>query len=219
MREKDVIFTFNWDPLLLQAYCHVQKIVEIKKLPKIFFLHGNTKVGICKSCKVCGLKENRCSKCGSYFEKVKLLFPIKNKNYDKDGFISSQWKELEFYLKNAFAITIFGYGAPKSDAKAIELMKRAWGNLEKRELEQIEIIDIKSENDILESWKEFIFSHHYGICSEFSKSWLYNFPRRSIEAMYGQFFECEFLEAASFNENINQEELKGHIEILLKEEN
>lgn len=63
--------------------------------------------------------------------------------------------------------TIFGYSAPKTDISAIELLKEAWGTAEKRNLEEIEIIDIRSEEDLRQTWDEFIHSHHYTTHSNF----------------------------------------------------
>ena len=62
-----------------------------------------------------------------------------------DSFISNQWSELESHLGLTFMLTVFGYGAPKSDKSAIELMKKAWGEIEKRSLEQIEITQFNEE--------------------------------------------------------------------------
>ena len=44
LREKDAIFTFNWDPFLFDAY---KRNAHIASLPEIFFLHGNVRIGIC----------------------------------------------------------------------------------------------------------------------------------------------------------------------------
>ncbi len=38
LREKDIIATFDWDPLLLKAY---SRNLKAKPLPKLAFLHGN----------------------------------------------------------------------------------------------------------------------------------------------------------------------------------
>ena len=46
LTEKDVIATFNWDPLLIQAYVRCSNYTE--NLPHIFCLHGNVAVGFCK---------------------------------------------------------------------------------------------------------------------------------------------------------------------------
>ena len=153
LREKDVVATFNWDPCLLQAYCrNAQKF----KLPRLLFLHGNVGVGYCEIDRASGINGNKCSKCGRVFTPTKLLYPVAEKNYHLNGFISSQWEELELYLKSAFMITIFGYGAPQSDVSAIDLMKSAWGNVNQREMEQTEIIDRRSEDDLCNTWEPFI---------------------------------------------------------------
>ena len=46
LRKKDAIATFNWDPLLLQAYNRVVKITD--DLPELLFLHGCVHAGICR---------------------------------------------------------------------------------------------------------------------------------------------------------------------------
>jgi hypothetical protein len=129
LREKDIIATFNWDPLLLQAY---RRNAQRFKLPRILFLHGNVGIGFCTKDKVAGINGSRCSKCGHVFEPTKLLYPVSEKNYHLDGFVSLQWEELNQSLQRAFMITIFGYGAPQSDVSAIELMKSAWGDVNQK---------------------------------------------------------------------------------------
>lgn len=47
LRKKDLIATFNWDPLLLKTMRRHSKIVN---LPNVAFLHGNVAVGVCKYC-------------------------------------------------------------------------------------------------------------------------------------------------------------------------
>ena len=49
-------------------------------------------------------------------------------------------------------LTIYGYSAPQSDVEAIQIMKEAWGIVEDRDLEEVEIIDIKSEDELRETW-------------------------------------------------------------------
>jgi hypothetical protein len=45
-------------------------------------------------------------------------------------------------------VTIFGYGAPKSDTEAVDLMKAAWGKVSDRNLEQVEIIDSQARRRV-----------------------------------------------------------------------
>lgn len=58
---------------------------------------------------------------------TKLLYPIGDKNYNNNPFIKEQWNVLIQKINQAYALTIFGYGAPKSDVAAINLMKKAGG--------------------------------------------------------------------------------------------
>lgn len=204
LRGKDVVATFNWDPFLLQAYRRNAREFE---LPRLLFLHGNVAIGSCEKDCVVGINGNRCSKCGCILEKTKLLYPISEKNYHMNGFISSQWKELDQFLRNTFMITIFGYGAPQSDVSAIDLMKSAWGDINQRVMEQTEIIDIKSEEDLYNTWEPFIHSHHYNIRSSFYESWISNHPRRTGEAYLNQYLDAMFIENNAIPKNLAFPEL------------
>ena len=66
-------------------------------------------------------------------------------------------------------VTIFGYSAPKSDVEAITMLKKAWGAVKDRNLEEIEIVDLRDENEVIQSWDDFTI----GRCS-----------RRSCEATF-----------------------------------
>jgi hypothetical protein len=52
LRPKDAIVTFNWDPLLPQAYKRWRHLGAI--LPEVFYLHGNVDIGIDTDKKVSG---------------------------------------------------------------------------------------------------------------------------------------------------------------------
>ena len=176
-------------------------------MPRLLFLHGNVGVGYCDKDKVAGINGNRCSKCGSTLKPTKLIYPISEKNYHLDGFISLQWKELHQYLQNAFMITIFGYGAPQSDVSAIESMKFAWGNVNERAMEQTEIIDIRCEDDLRKTWDPFIHSHHYEIHSSFYDSWIANHPRRTGEAYINQYLNTQFINNNPIPRHVDFQEL------------
>ena len=45
--------------------------------------------------------------------------------------ISKAWKTLNKALEKAYMVTVFGYSAPKSDAEAVAMMKKAWGSVKK----------------------------------------------------------------------------------------
>lgn len=181
LRSKDCIATFNWDPLLVQAYQRVKSITC--DLPQLIFLHGNVSIGLCKDCHTFSpLIFKSCPKCHSALEAMPLLYPVKNKSYTRHWGIEDFWKALEYYLESAAVVTIWGYSAPKSDVKAVEMMLKAFSS-SFRKLDQIEVIDIAEPNEISEKWKSFSkeTSFHINIIQSLEDSLLWEFPRRSIE--------------------------------------
>jgi len=88
------------------------------------------------------------------------------------------------YMADAFMFTVLGYSAPKSDVSAINLLKKGWGSPNQRVMEDTEIIDIKSEDDLTSVWDSFIHSHHYSVCSDYFESGLARHPRRTGEALH-----------------------------------
>ncbi len=195
LREKDLIATFNWDPFLYQA-CYRNR--NAAKLPHVVYLHGSVATGYCLDDKTKGFPGSPCSVCKKLFVPSRLLYPVAEKNYSKDGFIGTEWRCLQSYLKGAYLITFFGYGAPKSDTEAVGLMKTAWGAVEKRDLEQTEVIDIRPEDQLSDLWSPFIHSHHYEVHNSFYGSWLARHPRRTCEAAWQQFMEVQFLKNHPF---------------------
>lgn len=190
LRGKDLIATFNWDPFLYQACQRNHKQVD---LPGIVYLHGNVAVGYCMNDKKMGFAGVSCSICKRPFKKSQLLFPITKKNYNTDPFINTQWSELKRFLKAAFILTIFGYGAPKTDVEAIQLMRDGWGTNKDRRLEEIEIIDVKSDKELAGTWKEFIHTHHYRTEKSFYDSFMAKHPRRTCEAMWSQLMMVKWI--------------------------
>lgn len=185
LRSKDVIATFNWDPLLFDACL---RNASVKRLPHIIFLHGNVRVGGCPIHGSPGFLWDCCRECGEPLAPVKLLFPVKDKTYTDDPFIAGQWQNFRAALQNAYILTIFGYGAPKSDVAAITTMKEAWRAPGGRQLEQIEIINTAPRDELESSWKEFFYKgiDHYEIVTDFYQSWCARHPRRSCEAFWDQ---------------------------------
>lgn len=207
LRGKDVIATFNWDPFLVQAYRRNGMKGRGFKLPRLQFLHGNVMIGYCHRDKVTGAIGAACSHCGQRFVPSKLLYPISQKNYHLDPFIAEQWSDLDKQMQAAFMITVFGYGAPKSDVSAIDLMKAAWGDKYSRNLEQTEIIDIRTEEDLRAIWEPFIHTHHYEIHDIFYDSWIANHPRRTGEAYINQYIDALFIDDNPIPRNLDFPEL------------
>ena len=217
LRKKDLVATFNWDPLLLQAY---QRVCEITKdLPDLAFLHGNVSIGSCNKHKVGGYIWNVCPTCGEWFKPCRLLYPVKQKDYAADSFTEDHWKAIRSYLRRAYLVTIFGYSAPKTDVEAISLMREAWGGADQRSLEDIEIIDIQSEDDLVDTWSDFIHSHHYTVKQSFFESSMAKFPRRTTEELFDRAMNCKFTKPTfSFDESTSWESIKEVIRKLVEEE-
>lgn len=206
LREKDFIATFNWDPFLYRACWRNHTVAP---MPKCLYLHGCSIVGFCLEHRAQGLVGTPCSACGKPFTPGPLLYPVRNKDYTSHAYISAQWKSLRFALKNAYVVTIFGYGAPSSDAAAVELMSEAWGNSDERNLEEIEIINVLPEDKLRLTWSRFIHTHHYQTTKDYFSSLLGIFPRRSCEAMWEQLMEVNFLEHRSVPRFVSLEELRA----------
>lgn len=182
LTSKDVIATFNWDPLLIQAYVRCRMITD--NLPHIFCLHGNVGMGYCSEHREFGTTDAVCPVCGKVLPPTKLLYPVKEKDYNSDDYIKGCWDATEYIIENSYMLTIFGYSAPSSDQAAVELLKKAWGNLENRQLEEVSVIDIIDEDEMLKKWEQFIYSHHYRYSNDFFHSYLGMFPRRSCEMVF-----------------------------------
>ncbi|MGA7615934.1 MAG: hypothetical protein WBX15_12225 [Thermoanaerobaculia bacterium] len=179
LRRKDLVASFNWDPLLIQAF-HRNR--HLRELPEIAFLHGNVGVGVCLKDRRNGFFGGRCGACGELYEQSPLLYPVADKRYDENPFISSQWARLESKLSDAFIVTIFGYSAPVSDVRARELMHLAWNANGARTLAEIEIVDIRPRRALVKSWEQFITGGHYSIRKRVSGTLAFRFPRRSCDA-------------------------------------
>lgn len=204
LREKDVIATFNWDPFLFQA---AARNSHIKKPPKLFFLHGSVAVGICNDCR---LKINAgalCPKCHHPVERSNILYPVTQKNYTADPFISNEWEAFKHYLKQGYIFTIFGYGAPVSDVEAVDLLKTAWGSPDEKVLEEIEIIDLLSSDELAERWSDFIHTHHYRTVDSFYSSMTPLHPRRTCEALWECLMMLKPSYGADFPKDAGFEEL------------
>lgn len=185
LTEKDVIATFNWDPLLIQAYVRCHRVTN--NLPHIFCLHGNVGMGFCTEHFEFGTTDTECPICGEILPPTKLLFPVKNKNYSSDKYIKGCWDAVQQSIEDSYMLTIFGYGAPQSDVDAVKLLKKAWGSLDDRFLEEVSVIDVIDEKDMLDRWSDFIHTHHYRYTNNFFDSYLGVFPRRSCETVFATY--------------------------------
>jgi hypothetical protein len=203
LREKDAIFTFNWDPFLLDAY--ERNFNKTASMPRLFFLHGNVRIGYCinEACSgknLLGKLGVRCQFCNSLFIKVPLFYPVMKKDYSQHSseYIRDSWNSANQYFKDAFTLTIFGYGAPSSDMDAVMLLKKAWLDRSPRVFEHIEIIDIADSHTLHERWHDFAPTNHYRILTKFEESRLWRCPRRSCESLLPPMENGEVVEDCPF---------------------
>lgn len=218
LREKDAIFTFNWDPFLFDAWVRNR---DVAKLPEIFFLHGNVRIGSCIKHQQWGRKFDICPTCSMNFSEVPLLYPIEKKNYSENAneYIQEAWKNAEHFFKNAFTITIFGYGAPVSDVDAVELLRIAWFNRSDRKMEHVEIIDTADNNILTKRWSSFAPTNHYHIETSLSQSRLLQWPRRSCESLFYPMTKGEACEALPLILTDDLAELQNSIKEIAHYEN
>lgn len=218
LRKKDVVATFNWDPFLVQAIR--RNSILYGRGPELLFLHGNVMAAFCAKHSIQGPTGNSCSECGEPLTRSRLLYPITEKNYDADPMISASWKQLRSDLENSFMVTIFGYGAPSSDAAAIELLKDSLGDSQRRRLNQIEIVDIKPREQLYEAWEPFIqiHNHHYKVHSSFYDSWIARHPRRTGEAYIKQYINGEWISDNSIPTHFGFTDLWKWMEPLIERE-
>lgn len=216
LTSKDLVATFNWDPLLVQAYTRAMRYTS--NLPQLAFLHGNVAVGYCATDNVIGNVGMPC-KCGNPLQPIRLLYPIKKKNYHSEIAIAKSWRALQKALEVAYMVTIFGYSAPKSDVEAVAMLKTAWGSIDDRNLEEIEIVDLRPEDEVLDSWSEFIHTHHYSYWNNFFDTTLGICPRRSCEATFDRLMNCRFLDGnKGFKKEMSFSDIGTFIHPLVEEE-
>jgi len=196
LRPKDLIATFNWDPFLYQAFIRNGKVAD---MPYLSFLHGNVAIGYSMEDKRCGPSGWYSKATNNYFKPTRLLYPIDHKDYISDEFISIEWDRLKAWLESDSTkrVTIFGYGAPKSDYEAVGLLNEAWGTRDERNMEQFEIIDIREEEAVRQNWDNFIHSHHYDYSTDYFKSSLAYNPRRTSESYFQHYMPMTSSDAFS----------------------
>lgn len=203
LRDRDFIATFNWDPLLVEA------LVRNRKKVNLMFLHGNVAIGYCANGDVTGLRSGMCSHCGRKFKPSKLLYPITEKDYDSDPQIAREWEAFRGVLASALMFTIFGYSAPGSDIEAMTAIKAAWGPWKDRSLEEIELIDIRPEEEVTDSWADLIHTHHFGFHDNFFESWLGRQGPVAFDQFLAQTFDAQFIEDHPVPRGVSLSELQA----------
>jgi hypothetical protein len=220
LTQKDIIASFNWDPLIVQAYQRCHNITQ--DLPDIVFLHGNVREWYAIEDDGIMTKVFAPSECPSHRAYVKtasgkrcapspLLYPIRNKDYAKCIYIKKSWDTLRNKLNESFMVTIFGYSGPRSDEEALRLLKDGFliksenGNINDiNNYKQLTIID-RNEN-ILDSFRNLLYipqvpftegiENYVKVLDDFwsEDNWLITWPRLTTEAYTITQYEMKFSE-------------------------
>lgn len=178
MRAKDMIVSFNWDPLLPQAYRRWRHLGDV--LPEIVFPHGNVDLALHRENRQMAFTGDVVGKSG--FERCQLLYPVEKKNYTDDAFIAEQWNVATGTLGGAYFVTVFGYSAPATDVEARKLLKDAWVNNPTCSLGAFDVVDIRPEAELARSWREFLRPTHGAYLSDIMQTYPMHHPRRTCEA-------------------------------------
>lgn len=190
-------------------------------MPLAVYLHGSAAVGHCAEHTPIsiGTRGKACQRCGRDYKPSRLLYPVTHKNYTTDPFVEGAWAQVKASLKQAFAFTIFGYSAPETDVDAVSLLRDGWGGNEKRQLEEIELVNVTPEDQLLKSWEAFIHTHHYQYTNSFYETMIAQAPRRSCEAYWEQHMECVFLRSNQLPTDADWPELLAWFAPLIQREN
>ena len=213
LRPKDLIVTFNWDPLLPQAYKRWRHLGQV--LPQLAFLHGNVEIGVDRDKKASGfMSDGRYS--GHTLEPTSLLYSVEHKDYNSDLFIAEQWRMTTDYLTESYYFTVYGYSAPTTDVEARELLLKAWRDNPTRELAEIGIVDIRDPAEVKASWSDFIVSTHSSVSKDYNP--IMRHPRRSCEAFAFATLQGEPWREDPFPTECSLDDLQSWIEPLIEEE-
>jgi len=221
LRGRDVVASFNWDPLLHQAHRRlVAHGIDPADLPHVLYLHGNVAIGYCDDDRTMGRPHGPCFKCGKRYKPTPLLYPVAKKNYESNNFIKAQWDVVKEYMHYARIVTVYGYGAPASDVAAMSLLQEGWGKNTDRQFEQFELIirPGADEQEARDSWDAFIHTHHYGVWTDFSDSYIALTPRRTVETWFAQYIDAKFVDANPYPKFDNVDALIDWIRPLIKAE-
>ena len=149
------------------------------------FVHGCADLGFCPKCNKWDLKKgnSHCPLCNETLIDCPIVWPKEPKNYSQ-FYINHQLLRMQKALAKAQFVTIFGFGGAKSDSELIRTLSNAFRPEGSYNVAEVEVIDIKSKEDVLKIWKhdfDFICQDHFKVFSSFKDCTLAKWPRRSVE--------------------------------------
>ena len=176
----DAIISFNWDDLIIQAYQRMSIFVPDKFLPILAFPHGNAQAVYSKT----HYTSKRVITNSKLWSDSPLNMPVDEVDYKSNLFIKSQWRILDFFIRNAQMITFFGYRGPKSDEQDLQHLDEIFS---KNEIcDKIEIIDkdLNEAKIVAKNLERFKMQPHWVYtCPDFWHSSIAKHPRRTLTAV------------------------------------
>lgn len=190
LRGKDVIVSFNWDPLLIQALsrnAHLlfdrfrdQELVH-ELMPQSFYPHGCAVMGFCNRC-MRKMASDMCANCRTPMQQPDLLYPVRSKDYASDKCIAREWTGIERTMALMYCWTVYGYSAPVGDAAALSMLSNAWKQNPVRDWMQFEVIN-RTPAQSFAAWKPMVVRAHYFRTKSLRHSSILQHPRRTCEAL------------------------------------
>lgn len=176
----DAIISFNWDDLIVQAYQRMSQFVPDKMLPILAFPHGNTQAVYNKKC----YTSKRIVTNDNNWSDSPLNMPVNETDYKSNLFIKSQWRILDFYMRNAQMITFFGYRGPESDEQDLQHLDELFAM--NKICDKIEIIDknLSEAKKVAKNFERFRMQTNWlYVCSDFWHSSIAKCPRRTLSIL------------------------------------
>lgn len=175
----DAIVSFNWDDLVIQAYQRMSEYVPEEMLPILAFPHGNAQAVYNNK----HYTSKRIVTSTSWFDSP-LNMPVDEIDYKSNIFIKSQWRVLDFFIRNAQMITFFGYRGPDSDEQDLKHLDELFA---KNEIcDKIEIIDKDQESavEVAKRLERFKMQPNWLYpCADFWHSTIAKYPRRTLSVL------------------------------------
>ena len=175
----DAIVSFNWDDLVIQAYQRMSEYVPEEMLPILAFPHGNAQAVYDNK----HYTSKRIVTSTSWFDSP-LNMPVDEIDYKSNIFIKSQWRVLDFFIRNAQMITFFGYRGPDSDEQDLKHLDELFA---KNEIcDKIEIIDKDQESavEVAKRLERFKMQPNWLYpCADFWHSTIAKYPRRTLSVL------------------------------------
>jgi len=214
LRGKDLIATFNWDPLLLQACARNSKVTS---MPRVVCLHGCVSLGICYEHKKVADRRQLCRICHRPLAPMRLLYPA-TKDYNSDPLIRDNWATVERALEEAFYLTFVGYSFSEADMVAREKLQGAWASNHIRSLMETDVIDTSPSADLLRAIKSFRVEAHGRVFSRMQDAEPFINPRRSCEALWERTQEGSADEGRPYPNFKTLDDLHGYVRRLVADE-